>query len=274
MRNIDSYSKHVMDRINENDSEEYASQIRILKKNGELIATVNSDSLSGLDLSGRILTSADLSRKYLKETVFVEAILDWCDLYGADLTGSNLRGADLTNANLTGAILTGANFQDSQMEEANMENCDSALGANFSGAYMHHVEANHSNMEGCSFSGAKMYSCKMNNCNLEVSDFSGANIIYVDFRRSNLRNAIGLEKTKNPETANFKHCDLTGVSVEFFMRLVKAESEGDLAFWEEPPMSEQTPNGPVTLEDFLMGCKGVPWSAIRKTKKSKNLFGI
>jgi uncharacterized protein YjbI with pentapeptide repeats len=254
MRNIEGYTKHLRDLIREKDSDEYESKIRILKKNGELIATVNSDSLSGLDLSGRILSDADLSRKYLKETIFIEATLDDSDLSGADLTLSDLTVADLSQSDLTGAILTGANFHNSHMERTKISGCSSTQGVNFSGAYMYLVEAR--------------------NCDLEGSDFTGAGITYIDFTGSNLRNAIGLEKTKNPQTANFKYCDLTGVPLEFFMRLLKSESEDDLSFYEEPRSKKLKENQSVTLEDFLMGCKGVPWSTIKKTTKTKNLFGV
>jgi len=55
------------------------------KITGEVLITINADTLAGADLAGADLTGADLS--------------------GADLTGADLRRADLTGANLTGVRL-------------------------------------------------------------------------------------------------------------------------------------------------------------------------
>jgi uncharacterized protein YjbI with pentapeptide repeats len=57
------------------------------------------------DLTGALLSGADLSQVYALEGTFTDALLR-----GANLTGANLGGADLTNADLTGANLTGTGF--------------------------------------------------------------------------------------------------------------------------------------------------------------------
>lgn len=57
------------------------------------------------NLSGAVLTNANLTGAYLNGADLADA-----NLSGANLTGANLSGADLTDANLSGANLTGANL--------------------------------------------------------------------------------------------------------------------------------------------------------------------
>ena len=60
------------------------------KITGEVLLTIEGDSLQGADLQG-----ANLQRAYLRG-----ADLQGADLQGADLRGADLQGADLQRANL------------------------------------------------------------------------------------------------------------------------------------------------------------------------------
>ena len=68
------------------------------RRTGEVIKTVDANTLRGTNLWGADLWGADLQTANL-----------WgANLWGANLQDADLTGADLTGANLTGADLTGA----------------------------------------------------------------------------------------------------------------------------------------------------------------------
>ncbi len=80
---------------------------------GEVIRTVDAETLTRADLTRADLTRADLSWADLSRASLSRADLSWADLsraslYGADLSRADLTGANLSRANLTGANLTGA----------------------------------------------------------------------------------------------------------------------------------------------------------------------
>ena len=102
---------------------------------GEILLTVQSDTLVGADLHGADLTDANLKGADLTDANLryanlfganlFEANLRYANLIGADLLNADLRGADLrfadltdadfTDANLKGAILTGANLGNTRL---------------------------------------------------------------------------------------------------------------------------------------------------------------
>lgn len=79
---------------------------------------------TGANLSGTILTRANMERAQLsfavlkgavmQATQLQEADLSGADLSGADLSGADLSGADLTDANVSGADLSGARLHDAK----------------------------------------------------------------------------------------------------------------------------------------------------------------
>lgn len=75
---------------------------------GEVLLTVEGDTLSGADLSWANLSWANLRG----------ANLSGADLRGANLSEANLRGADLRGADLRGAYLSGANLNGADLSEA------------------------------------------------------------------------------------------------------------------------------------------------------------
>jgi len=77
---------------------------------GNIIRTVDAETLSGADLSDANLRGADLSDAYLIGANLSGANLSDANLRGADLSGADLSGANLSDANLRGANLSGANL--------------------------------------------------------------------------------------------------------------------------------------------------------------------
>jgi len=69
----------------------------------------------GADLSGMILTGADLSRASLRGTLLHATNLMNADLRGADLSGADLTEADLIGARLDGAVLNGATLVEADL---------------------------------------------------------------------------------------------------------------------------------------------------------------
>ena len=79
-------------------------------------ANLGEIDLSGLvaNLSGAILSDADLSGAILRATIRHKADLSGAYLRDAHLGGANLSGADLSGAYLRGAELKGANLNNAQ----------------------------------------------------------------------------------------------------------------------------------------------------------------
>jgi uncharacterized protein YjbI with pentapeptide repeats len=75
---------------------------------GEVIKTIDADTLRYAGLSRAFLRYADLRYADLSYAFLSDADLRGADLRGADLRRANLSGADLRRANLSGADLSGA----------------------------------------------------------------------------------------------------------------------------------------------------------------------
>jgi len=94
--------------------------IKILNKNGELLLSVDVDTLRGANLSGTNLSGANLSCANLSGTDLRGAYLRDTDLSCAYLRGSNLSGADLSCTDLSGSNLSGANLSGANLSGANL----------------------------------------------------------------------------------------------------------------------------------------------------------
>jgi hypothetical protein len=95
---------------------------------GEVIKTIDADTLRYAGLSRAFLRYADLRYADLSYAFLSDADLRGADLRGADLRRANLSGADLRRANLSGADLSGA-----ELRRANLSGADLS-GAELSGA--------------------------------------------------------------------------------------------------------------------------------------------
>ena len=106
------------------------------RRTGDVIKTVEADTLQDADLTGADLAGADLRGAYLWGADLtcanlMGANLTCANLMGANLTDADLRSADLTGADLTGADLTGADLWGANLTGANL------TGANLRGAKRH-----------------------------------------------------------------------------------------------------------------------------------------
>lgn len=99
-------------------------------------ATLARQDMTGIDLSGAILTQADLTYCRMEGAECSEARMDGTDLRYADLSGADLReailgAARLRHANFRGASLKGANLRGADLSGADL------TGANLEGAQLH-----------------------------------------------------------------------------------------------------------------------------------------
>ena len=113
--------------------------IEIRNKSGEVIHTVDGDSLREADLRGMDLTRTNLRGMDLTGTNLAGANLTWTNLVEANLTGADLRGADLTRTNLRGANLTEAKLFGADLRWSNLSAAD-LRGADLTEAHL--TEAN------------------------------------------------------------------------------------------------------------------------------------
>jgi uncharacterized protein YjbI with pentapeptide repeats len=77
---------------------------------GDTYTDCRDRDLSGADLAGGFLYSADFGGANLTGANLSGAWVSGVDFTGANLTGANLSGADLQYDNFSGAVLTNANF--------------------------------------------------------------------------------------------------------------------------------------------------------------------
>lgn len=141
--------------------------MQITNRDGEVILTLDVDTLKGVDLTGTNLTNADLR--------------------GLDLTGADLRGLDLTEAKLNGinlkdACLSGAILLGAELEGANLQNAD------LRGADLSWTSLLDADLTGADLTGA----------NLQEADLRKLNLEQTNLRDADLRNAyLGDAKLPN-----------------------------------------------------------------------------
>ena len=87
------------------------------------------------DLSGALLTFADLYSASLYGADLSDAILTNAVLHSVELADVNLTGADLSGADLNGVYLLGANMSYANLTNANLHSAELAA-VNLTGAYL------------------------------------------------------------------------------------------------------------------------------------------
>jgi len=122
---------------------------------GQLLVTVRSSILAGVDLAGADLPGARLAGARLTGADLTWANLAWADLAGADLTGARLAGADLPGARLAGARLTGADLTGADLTWANLAWADLA-GARLAGARLTGADLTGADLTGARLAGARL----------------------------------------------------------------------------------------------------------------------
>ena len=106
----------------------------------EVILTVDSDALVGVDLSNRDLRGCDLSNS---------------DLRDSNLSGSNLSGSDLRGSNLSGSNLINSNLSRSNLYNSNLSNCE---------------------LSNCNLSGSNLSNCDLSRSNLRFTNLSRSDL--------------------------------------------------------------------------------------------------
>jgi uncharacterized protein YjbI with pentapeptide repeats len=91
---------------------------------GEVIATVEAETLVGADLSGLNLDWANLTERELRDANFSHSSLTGANLSQADLRGANFDHAVLAGTNLWGANMAGASLNETFLAGAHLEGAD------------------------------------------------------------------------------------------------------------------------------------------------------
>jgi len=131
-------------------------------------AVFDKADLRGKNLSGTILTGADLSN----------SILTGADLSGKDLTETILKGADLSNAILTDAILQYVN-----LEDANVKNAD------FTSTDFTYANLGYTNLKDAKLDNAKFTSAKFKGVDISLGSLQEINLVKANLSEAILTNA-------------------------------------------------------------------------------------
>jgi len=227
---------------------------------GEVLLTVEADTLRGVNLAGVDLREANLTG---------------VDLTGADLTGANLRWADLGGADLHRANLRGVNLRGANLRGANLRGSDLCL------ADLYAADLSEADLQDANLGGAKLYGADLWSANL-----SGVDLSDVDLNGADLSGAImpemGMTITNLSDSSKFvlklfRWSELRGIGylypgqigppidVDFYLQWSKQLShngliiQGDLHSWsltaigrahaDELLTAEATERQPITAEE-------------------------
>ena len=148
--------------------------VRILNKDGQLLAEIEGDSLR----------NAMLANKYLKGA----------QLAGQDLTGANLDDANLSQANLTGAVLEGVSLENTNLSEADLSK------SKLDNAKLQRVDLSKANMEEATavsatfvdvnFSNALARSCNFDDASFDTKEQNWFSMEKADFSKATFNEAI------------------------------------------------------------------------------------
>jgi len=126
------------------------------------------EDFSGVDLSGRDLSSFYLRRK--------------------ELAGARLVGADLRTADLSYGLLPDANLAGAQLDHAQLRGVDLSRGT-LTRVEGWSADLTSANLEGARLDGAQLPLSTLTNANLRNADLSGANLNSCDLSGANLDGA-------------------------------------------------------------------------------------
>ena len=147
-------------------------------------ANLHQANLSQANLNRANLTEANLQQANLSEATLIGAILVGATLDRATLSKTNFRGTVLDGAKLSEANLSGANLKGVDLSKVKLYKVDLS-GANLSGA----------NLSGANLSGVKLNGADLSSANLSEAMLDGAFLIEADLRWTNL-NGAHLNKAK------------------------------------------------------------------------------
>ena len=190
-------------------------------------ANLPNMNLNGRDLSGTILTGADLSNSNLTgvnlsgndmaKAILIDvdlsnAILTGANLQHANLDGANVMNADFTSADFTGVNLAGTNLKDAKFDDATF------VGVKFDGFDISLGSLPEINFRGADLSQAILTNTDLSDMDLSFVNLSGHDLSDHDMtntilRGANLTDAIlpdGVLSGKNLEWTKFHGVDLSG----------------------------------------------------------------
>lgn len=116
-------------------------------------AALSRQNMTGVDLSGAILTQADLT---------------YCRLIGAECSEAKLDGADLRYAEMAGADLTEAVLGASRLRHVNLQ------GAKLKGANLRGADLSGADLRGADLEGAQMHGATLLDTQINDTDLSSA----------------------------------------------------------------------------------------------------
>ena len=196
--------------------------------------------LTGTDLSGAILTEANLSYAYLPG-----AILTGTDLSGAILTEANLAGVDLSDADLFSAILTEATLTDTHFEGATLTNAHfegaTLANAHFEGATLTNAHFEGATLANAHFEGATLTDAHFEDATLTNAHFEGATLTDANFYGAIL---TGKDLTGQTLAERF----LTNADVARVILTNQHVNDGTLLF---AILTDKYLEGPVLLHEML-----------------------
>lgn len=180
--------------------------IAIKNTSGEIIVSLEVDSLKGHKFEGLDLSGADMSEMDLSEAVFRN-----CKLARANCRGANFSKAKIENSVANGIDFTSADLQDADLSDIVMK------GANLDFVNAKGTQFRHAKLSNCSFKRAILIRADFNFAELQAdlsdSDLTGANLISADLTDGDLRRA-NLERANmtsaNVSNTNFKDARMVG----------------------------------------------------------------
>lgn len=153
------------------------------------------------DLSGAILSRADLSGALLSGALLNEANLIWADLSGAILNDARLDEAILSGANLNGATLSGATLDEADLRKANLRKADlsgaTLIWALLSGADLGGTLLSGANLSGTMLDEADLSRADLSGADLRGAHLNGAKLSFTTFGRVDLSTVKGLDAVQH-----------------------------------------------------------------------------
>src|SRR5215208_1057521 len=197
-----------------------------------------TEGLPVLDLSDAELMHADLTEFALRDASLRFVNLRGANLSGADLSGSDLRGADLRGVNLTNADLSAANLSGANLlpydehEPARLSLYNLKGHALPSVAYLDFLAKLTPRVKNRLLRRKPVTFTNLTDVKLDGANLTGAILANADLRltrgsldRKQIERAIGNDKTKLPDTDEFKPLPPRWISEGIEAQLMEVEAQ-------------------------------------------------
>ena len=143
-----------------------------------------ASSYLGAGERDKVMDEREIVRRYASgQRSFDGAILERANLSGAVLSGADLYKANLSRADLRGADLSGANLHRANLSGANLH------GANLCGAELPQASLRWADLGGADLGGADLRRANLREADLQRADLGGAHLYWADLREADLSGA-------------------------------------------------------------------------------------